>query len=109
MEVYGEDELFFGSKRVHFATAPGAAYNYQHKDWAPSDREADLKLALSRKDKFAEAGSSVADIVVPAIPALELVCSSEVATEVASWPELLQKPLIKVKEPQPAGTHTFTS
>lgn len=107
-EPFGSDELFYGSIPVYFKQVPGETLVYTHSEWMPLDDAESLKTTLSRTRKM----GPKADIVVPAIPALEIgqrelnpnrqrggMDDSDDELEeghISQWPLLLRKPLIKV-------------
>ena len=107
---FGSDEIYFGTKPVHLQPVPGQAVRYDHKAWYPSIEEADIERAVSRAFPGCKGrlGSALADVVIPAVPAVDIVCRSP-STDVSMWPAFLQKPLLKVKRPQPGEPKAYAS
>uniref|UniRef100_A0A7S1VXK2 Uncharacterized protein n=1 Tax=Ditylum brightwellii TaxID=49249 RepID=A0A7S1VXK2_9STRA len=110
---FGHDEIYIGTKRVHLAQVPGETLKYEHEHWKPSTEKRDIARALSRAVPGCNGrlGACNTDVVIPAIPAVDIVCSScsNPTQDVSSWPLLLQKPLLKVKEEQYNEAKAFAS
>ena len=100
MASFGDDEVWYGSVPVHLEAVPGDTINYIHSEWAPATDDASLAITKKRASRLKAPGSDVADVVVPAIPALEIVCSNP-SRDVSAWPEKLRAPLLKRKEALP--------
>ena len=110
-EALGDDDLFYGSSRVHFARVPGAAVPFLAQRCAPDFSEAALRVTLSRAAPT-DLGDGAAPVVTPGIPARELAFEGggeggsggggvgdddAAAAALASWPALLSAgPLLKV-------------
>jgi len=105
---FGDDEVYFGSKPVHLAQVPGTAQNYVHSEWTFDTNEAAVQITVGRASKLKHPDAEVADIVLPGLPCLDPVCEAP-SKDVASWPEFLQKPLLKVKSPQPDTPKAYAS
>eukprot|EP00971_Amphidinium_carterae_P167740 3323694-Amphidinium_carterae.1 len=103
MSEYGQDELFFGSYRVHMAAASGEVLSFTFADWDVDMSDEALVLTLNRNSPLRCEHAAVADVVVPCIPARELVRSTSAdasarATDLSKWPDGLRQPLMKVKD-----------
>ena len=110
MTSFGDAEIFFGSKRVHLAHAPGRAVNYVHANYAPGTDDASLARTLSRAKPIPHDDGG-RPVVVPCMPCLDQVVASGAAPseDVSSWPEYLRTPLIKVTEATPGEPLAFAS
>ena len=102
-DMYGDDEIFFGSVPVYFKKVPGKAVAYVHDDYHPDtvrDEQGMPTNTLARKDAIPhpDGGPSV---VVPCMPCLDAV-ADKVTMDVSKWPEYLQTPLIKCPAPTSA-------
>ena len=97
-----EDNIYFGSYRVTYDHVEGDVIAFKHDDWEETFDPEILKQTLSRSERQSEddSDSSVADIVVPAIPALDVVLKEGRKTskeDLSSLPEFLRRPVMKVK------------
>lgn len=120
-DQFGLDELRFGTKQVHLQTVPGKSILYRHNEWKPSFALEDVRKALARAKIGCNGllGPSCSDVVIPAIPAVEIICTTHTTAPTNNTssednsakaadllPKLLQKPLIKVKKaPDSVPTH----
>lgn len=95
-DAFGEDELYFGSVKAYLAPVPGNVIAYDHSKWMPLRDEDSLHRVLDRAGKI----GPKADIVVPAIPALDFGQAQGVKDSneenVSGWPAFMRTPLIKV-------------
>ena len=105
VETYGDDELYFGSLKVHLAQVPGTAMRYEHADWSTLGSKESIAEVLSRTERQGKN----ADIIVPAIPALDIgiapgdAAAQTRSADVSTWPAFMQSPLLKVGMNIPAG------
>ena len=74
------DDLFFGSCPVHLQAVPGETVNFVAGEWAVDMGEPALAVTLARKSRQAAVPGGPADVVVPCIPARELVCTTGLRT-----------------------------
>lgn len=111
MEPFGDDEIFFGSRPVHLAPVPGSVVVYRHEEWTWDRREESLKATVARKGPMAPGPDAPADVVVPAIPALD-VCLKEGSTpssDTSDWPAGLRQPLLKRQGASPDEPKAYGS
>eukprot|EP00004_Rigifila_ramosa_P008594 TRINITY_DN1984_c0_g2_i2.p1 TRINITY_DN1984_c0_g2~~TRINITY_DN1984_c0_g2_i2.p1 ORF type:complete len:678 (-),score=146.88 TRINITY_DN1984_c0_g2_i2:135-2168(-) len=103
--VVTADEVYFGSRAVVLAAVPGEVVAFAAGEWAESAAPEDVARVVERAQRLGPAG----DIVVPAIPALDIVrvaaggaakgaAKGEGVDEALpqELPQELQVPLIKV-------------
>eukprot|EP00929_Paragymnodinium_shiwhaense_P082209 TRINITY_DN43257_c0_g1_i1.p1 TRINITY_DN43257_c0_g1~~TRINITY_DN43257_c0_g1_i1.p1 ORF type:complete len:590 (+),score=114.02 TRINITY_DN43257_c0_g1_i1:85-1770(+) len=100
-DVFGDDEIFFGSTPVYLVPVPGKAFRYEHSKYRPGVDEVSVARSLARKDPQPHADGGL-PVVVPCMPTVDYVCDEEESTDVSSWPAYLQQPLLKV----PASSST---
>ena len=89
-EDYGDEEIYFGSVKCSFAEVNGDTIIYDHDDWKPCMDT--LKSVMSRVQCL----GPKKDILVPAIPALDVCRIDRTRKGETVWPQALKKPLIKV-------------
>ena len=90
------DDIYFGSKRCYFGRAAGRVVEFRSESWVENFCNEAVTRVCERAEPLLEPGKSVADVVVPGIPALEIVCVAEGGAPELLSPELLRQPLIKV-------------
>eukprot|EP01062_Namystynia_karyoxenos_P066612 TRINITY_DN60520_c0_g1_i1.p1 TRINITY_DN60520_c0_g1~~TRINITY_DN60520_c0_g1_i1.p1 ORF type:complete len:634 (+),score=165.45 TRINITY_DN60520_c0_g1_i1:93-1994(+) len=96
---FGDAEIFFGSKPVYLAPVPGRVIPYIHGQWGAAISEAAVRIARSRAGSCPDLGPELADVRIPAIPAVDIVCGvpdADTSAVVEQWPEVLRRPLLKV-------------
>ena len=98
----GEDELYYGSTPVHLAHTTGQALNFSTlvRDMS----QAALEKTIARNSPIAAEQSGPRDVLVPCVPARELVagCSAdEPAMDLSAWPQFLRTPVVKAAEASP--------
>jgi len=100
------DDLFFGSSRVALRAVPGDAFCFDRDEWAVDMTASALAKTRARSKRLAVKDGGAADVVVPCIPAREIIISTTEPSQkdVSAWPEELQHPLLKV----PLGTSGST-
>ena len=91
---FGDDEIFFGSVPVALATVPGHCEVYDHAHAAFATDPEEIAVSLARAGKLTAGGRT--NVVVPCMPCADIRQPSPPSTDVSAWPELLQKPLLKV-------------
>ena len=98
-ETAGHDEIWFGTVPVQLSTVPGKCINYLHEEWAVAARSDQQALRQTRgrtqRLRLQGEGGQTPDVVIPAIPSLEIVAKCTASSDVSSWPEQLQRPLVK--------------
>lgn len=112
---YDEDDLYFGSRRVCLVPVEGEVIAYDHKSYGIDWSTKALVTTLSRGKLQSSEPDGANDIVVPCIPAREIsrlaaastvpstttttgddTCASAEKNPIATWPQLLRRPLLKV-------------
>jgi len=94
IEHFGEDELYFGSKRVFLRRVAGEASSFDLASWRTAKEPSAVKRVVERGKPVGMKN----DILVPAIPALDFVENDGAKhnASVDKWPAALRQPLIKV-------------
>jgi hypothetical protein len=106
--AFGDDELFYGSFPVHITHVPGSVTVYRPSEWTVSHGEEAVDTARARVNPLLMADTRV---VVPAIPAVDIVRMEDVgesspsAADLCSdWPVFMQTPLLKCREGEEASS-----
>jgi len=95
------DAIYFGSLPVLFSQVPGSVIAFKSDEWHESEDPDAAQISARRSKKFLAPSSSIADIVVPAIPALDFVKKTDEdslhsGVQEVAIPEFLSMPVLKI-------------
>lgn len=96
------DKIYFSSLEVGFRIVDGETLPFNEADWAVDRSVPGLSIVLSRNKPIPVPGGI--DVVLPAIPALDIIQTHELSKNSSKLPEVLRHPLIKTPLNDPRAT-----
>jgi hypothetical protein len=95
--ILSDDDIYFGSFQVEFKPVEGSTTSFTIEDWTENITPESVAIVVGRGKEQFETGAASADIIEPAIPALDFIrLKSPNQGYFNLFPPELQSPLIKV-------------